>query len=155
MTLRRQVAGSLLWAVQVYFEISHEVTLMGASIKEAVATVEGEKSFFNRYNRVVKTLKAAKSIIWYHSLDKLSKNSSVEITRSLTLVGFSDAGFGSLSDGRSTKSCVVILSSAVKTVEEISCSGWLVYSSAGKMSRVARSSLAAEVVALSECVDFL
>ena len=113
------------------------------------------KFFFNRYNRVVKTLKAAKSIIWYHSLDKLSKNSSVEITRSLTLVGFSDAGFGSLSDGRSTKSCVVILSSAVKTVEEISCSGWLVYSSAGKMSRVARSSLAAEVVALSECVDFL
>ena len=84
MTLRRQVAGSLLWAVQVYFEISHEVTLMGASIKEAVATVEGGDLFQPIQSRSG-NFEERKSIIWHHSFDKLSKNSPMEITRSLTL----------------------------------------------------------------------
>ena len=45
MALCRQVVGSLLWAVQVYFEISHDVTLLGTSINEAVDTAEEKKPF--------------------------------------------------------------------------------------------------------------
>ena len=35
------------------------------------------------------------------------------------------------------------------------CMGWLIYSSAGKMARVARSILAADVIALTDFVDYV
>ena len=73
----------------------------------------------------------------------------------LTVFGFSDAGFGGLSDGRSTKSCAIILGCAEKKGIEIECFGWLLSASAGRVTRVARSSLAAEVIALSDCIDVI
>ena len=88
MALFLQVAVSLLWAVQVYFEISHGVTLLGTSINEAAVTVEGAETFFTRYNRAVKPLKSSMSIIRYHSFGNLRRNSSSDLTRPLTLVGF-------------------------------------------------------------------
>ena len=73
--------------------------------------------------------------------------------RKLVLFGFSDAGYGGLPDGKSTKICVVVLGRAKRKEPELERMGWLIYSSAGKMTRVARSSLAGEVIALADCID--
>ena len=73
----------------------------------------------------------------------------------LMLFGFSDAGYGGLPDGKSTKSCVVVLGKVRRKEPELGRTGWLIYSSAGKMARVARPSLAAEVIALTDCFDYV
>ena len=75
--------------------------------------------------------------------------------RKLVLFGFSDAGYGGLPDGKSTKICVVVLGRAKRKEPELERMGWLIYSSAGKMTRVARSSLAGEVIALTDRIDYV
>ena len=73
----------------------------------------------------------------------------------MTIFLFTDAGFGSLKDGESTKSGLIILGKAGRHQEVVECHGWLIANNACKISRVARSSLAAEVMAIADGIDLV
>ena len=77
------------------------------------------------------------------------------LVSALRFVLFTDAGYGSLREGKSTRSSLVTLATAGKRGEFADCAGWAILTSSGKVDRIARSSLAAEVIALSPGVDIL
>ena len=66
--LCRQAVGSLLWAVQVHFEISHDVTLLSTIITESCQDVKKAKEFCIRYNRAVRILETEDHTLRYRDI---------------------------------------------------------------------------------------
>ena len=101
-TSERQVAGSQLRAVQPYCHVSHDVAILGTTVKEASISVAAAKEFFMRGNRAIRNLKKGQQVIWYHDIH-LENRTSGGAKEEMALFLFTDAGFGSLKDGNPPK----------------------------------------------------
>ena len=77
----------------------------------------------------------------------------VLVCRGIAVVYFSGASFGNLRRGGSMESCVSILGRAKSKLTDVSCAGHYIDSSARRISRVCRSSLDSEAIALGNSCD--
>ena len=91
--------------------------------------------------------------IWYKPLRASAPSSIRGISQRAILFSFSDARFNRLAGSRSTQSSVIILGLAAPFSNIVHAQGCLLWAGASNVARIARSSLGAEAVALSNATD--
>ena len=74
-------------------------------------------------------------------------------TGKLTVFTLTDAGYANLKQSASAQSFVVVLGIPIRRDGVMECKGRHIESSSKKVNRVARSTLAAETIALSDAID--
>ena len=111
--------------------------------------------FLLRPNRMIRDLKSRQEIFWYTDICMDSPRTSSYIRQHMTLFLFTDAGYASLEESKSIRALIIIFGMMSDGNSIMTCRGWLLSSSSGEISQVARSSLAAEAMSLSGGVDFL
>ena len=109
--------------------------------------------FTRPYNRIVTMMQKEPLTIYYHPFCAPIPMALEEMSKSILLVTFPDAGFNTLTQCRSTQVVVLILAKATPLGNLVSEQGCLLWAGATKLTRVARSSLGAEVASLSNALD--
>ena len=137
-TLARQVVGGLLWVAQLHFHIGFDLTVLGTTIRRVADSAQCTKDFFLRSNRVIRDLENPKQIIWYHDWVGSMVRSSGNLRNLLTMILFTDAGFGSLGESRSIKSYITMFGIAAKQSDIADYKSRLLTSRSSKISQAPR-----------------
>ena len=153
LTLMKKITGSLIWIGQTRFDVTAVTTVLSTTMKHAVKDIDKALTMLKLYNKTVRALKGNAEIIWYHQIFKDEKPNVKQILSQCSLFTFVDAGFGCLEGGYSTEAMVIALGIATKKESAIEAHACLLWSQARKIHRVARSSLACEVISISNGVD--
>ena len=152
-TLQRQLVGSLIWVTQTRFDACAVATYLSTSSVSCVADAIKAVEFLKIYNRCVKELQSSSLIVWYNPVELNEEATTESFMRNLVIFSFADAGFNSLEGSRSTQAYAIIIGRASGKDNYVQGQGWISWSNATKIVRVARSSLACESVAISNTVD--
>ena len=152
-TAFRQALGGLIWIGQTRYDLSFQITKIATSYVYAIADIDETIVLAKLVNNVIKRAKEKLVILWYHPL--CSKGSSQDLVHSgkLTVFAFSDAGFATLRNSASVQSSLIIVGVPIQGDGILKCRGHHLDSSTKKISRVSRSTLASETVAISDTVD--
>ena len=111
-TLMMQAIGRMIWSCQTRFDSSDVVTFLSTSAVGSMADLSLVKEFIRSYNRIVTTMQKEPLTIWYHPFCVPLPSAIEEVLGSILLVTFSDAGFNTLTQCRSTQDVVLILAKA-------------------------------------------
>ena len=149
----RQAVGSLIWCFQTIFDSCATVTALSTSEVESSSTLDGAESLAKVHNRLANNMQEEPMIIWYKPLCATVPSCVEEILQMVPLFSFSGAGFNSLTGSRSTQVAVIILCLDTPFKKLTQSQGCLLWGGASKITRVARSSIGADVIALRNALD--
>ena len=153
ITLMKRLIGSLIWIGQTRFDITSVTTVLSTTMKYAVNDTEKAVSLLKLFNKTVRALKSNVEVISYRRFLPEIKPTVQQILSQCSLFTFTDAGFGCLEGGYSTEAAIIAFGIAFKKETAIEAHACLLWSQARKIHRVARSSLACEVLSISNGVD--
>ena len=149
----KRLVGGLIWIDQTRFDICPVTTVMSTSVKEATENIGNALDLMKLYNKSLRNLKKNPDIIWYRSVRQGEIPTVSQLLAGASLFTFTDAGFGCLSGSYSTQAMVIaygVANSKDTMVEVTSC---LLWAHSKKIHRIARPSLACEVLSISDGVD--
>ena len=152
-TLMRQLVGSLIWLGQTRFDIIAVTTVMSTTMVSAMQSMDKALYVLKLYNKTVKMLKSNQDIIWYRNFWHGPTPSVQTLLGNCSIFTFTDAGFGCLEGSFSTQAVVIGFGLAKKKDTMIAVQGCLLWCQARKIHRIARSSLACEVLSISDGID--
>ena len=152
-TLMKQIAGGLIWIGQTRFDSTAATTVLSTSMVSAASHTEKALAFLKSYNKALKMIQSNKDIIWLRSFWTGTTPTVSQLLETCSLFTFTDAGFGCLEGSFSTQGVVVAYGVAQKKETMVRANACLLRSQARKIHRVARSSLACEVLSISDGVD--
>ena len=75
-TLKRQMAGGLIWATQTRFCASATTTFLSTSGVACIGDVGKTLDYIKMYNKLIKELQAEKDAIWFNRFDMSQKPST-------------------------------------------------------------------------------
>ena len=137
-TLARQIVGALLWVGQLHFNISFDLAILGATIKEFSTSPANAKLFFLRSNRVIRDLRSRMEIFRYRDFLGDAARTLNNLKSMLILFLFTDAGYASLAESKSTRAFSISFGVVKARGEILSCSAWFLTTCSGEIPRVAR-----------------
>ena len=107
-TVYRSVLGACIWLHQTRFGVSYQVTSLATCAWSAIDHVSDIKKFAGQINKLIRTLKARPVSILYGEMWMGRKPISRKMLLRLTLFGFSDAGYATLTGHKSQESCIPV-----------------------------------------------
>ena len=141
--------GGLIWMLQSRYDLSYWVVLISTSIEDALRFPEEMKIFLKNCEQASKLLLDRSVTVWYHPFPVAALQ-----VHTPQLIMYADAGFNTLAHSSSVESFFVCYGLPIARDGIVSLAAHPISWQSRKMKRVARSSLAAESVALATAVDF-
>ena len=122
-TVYRSVLGACIWLRQTRFDVSYHATSLATAASSEIEQVSETKKFIGQVNKLIRTLKARPVSILYGEMWKEKGPVSRKMLLQLTLFGFPDAGYATLTGRKSQESCIPIWGRPVSRDGEIQCLG--------------------------------
>ena len=152
-TIFRQQLGSLLWITQTRYDLAFQISKVATDYTQAVTDPTDTLSTLKLINKIVDKAKSKPVVIWYLPLVPANQAQKLALSGKMTVFAFSDAGYATLRNSSSIQSHLIVLGVPIKRDGILECVGHHIAASSKKISRVSRSTLSSETVALADAVD--
>ena len=146
--MRKQCIGLLSWRIQTRPDVNHRICELASSASDAVNNDLDFIRWMRKSNQLMILIAKNPVKIFCRALIPWHANNGEELACGLRIFTFTDASFGTLRDHGSLESYFAIIGKSTSRDGETTCVGAFLDASARRVSRICRSSIASEAVAL-------
>ena len=147
-TARRRFSASSLWLAQTRFDLAFTPSMISSLMVQATTCPKARAQFAALSAKACKIAQMSGGGLRYRPLLQ-----NYDRRHPLQIVAFPDASFHNLANGGSMKAFGILLARPISRDESVRCVGHALSFSKKKVNMARRSSISAEVAALSDTID--
>ena len=152
-TVTKQMIGSLLWLTVTRSDLNHRISVLASSAVSAIDDFDKFRAWTRDANKIVEYVKTVQEYLSIASPISFVPAGMQDIITNLQCYCFVGASFGALPGEKSLESYVFVIGMVKSRDGDFVANGCVLDCASKKLHRVCRSSLAAEVLALSDGCD--